>query len=492
MRALTLKELFSGYNDVEIPDNIGIDEVFIPTVDQSDTNNNSLLFILDKVGNGISTQPECTSVDASTIVTSRDRLIKDSKARVVRVGNAREALAYALSNTYAINYDKIKIIGITGTNGKTTTASLIYHILQKAGYSVGFIGTGRIISDNVLLTSPNYSMTTPDPTLLYRSISKMIDDGCTYVVMEVSSHSIALKKVAPIRFYYSIFTNLGEDHLDFHKDKEEYFHTKLQLFHSTQKGLFNLDDYYVRRAAVSAPCSKSTFGIIHEADTFATDICINKLDGSTFFYRENGLIFKAQTNLIGAFNVYNALAALKCVIDLGIKPCVAKSALEEIKSVDGRMQFFRGRTNAVIDYAHTPSAFSNCLKTIKDGINRGQKLIVVFGCGGDRDKRKRPLFGKIAEELADKIVICEDNSRGEPFSSIAKDIASGIMGDFEIIQDRESAIKYGFNIANDGDVVAVIGKGHEKYKLVNNEYIPFDEAKIVLEAQTEAIKRLCE
>jgi UDP-N-acetylmuramoyl-L-alanyl-D-glutamate--2,6-diaminopimelate ligase len=259
------------------------------------------------------------------------------------------------------------------------------------------------------------------------------------------------------------------------------------LFSQSRKGLFNIDDEYGRRAYENATCDKRTFGIIERGDAFATEIDIASINESSFFYREKNLIFKASLKLTGAFNVYNTIAALKCVIDLGIKPCVAKYALEKIEGVSGRMEIIKGSITAVIDYAHTPSAFYNCLKTLKSILNTKQKLFVVFGCGGNRDASKRSVFGNYADLLADEIIITEDNSRSEAFEAIAAEIASGIKStEYKIIKDRENAIKYAFRSARPNDVIAVIGKGHEKYKIIQNTYIPFDEKKIILDSMREA------
>ena len=325
-----LNKLFKGYTDIDFP-TIDVGKIHTrPIITVNEIQNDSILFITDKVSKD--DQPfEFKKNEATPLVAiaSRNKNIISPNCPIIRVGNVREALSYAVSNSCDIDYGKIKFIGVTGTNGKTTTATLIYEILRICGYKVGFIGTGKIISDGVILSKETYSMTTPDPTLLYPSIATMYKDGCEYIVMEISSHSIALGKIAPIKFEYAIFTNLDDDHLDFHGNKEEYFETKLKLFSSTNQGLFNLDDKYARRAASLANCKVSTFGIINEGDAYATEINVNELSKSSFYYRANNLIFKANTNLIGAFNIYNALAALKCVIDLGIKPCIAKGAIEK-------------------------------------------------------------------------------------------------------------------------------------------------------------------
>lgn len=491
MKSINIKELFDGYDGISIPDGISLSTLFSPTASSESINDSSILFVTERVGRK-NTDVDMSTMDSipAALVVSDTCIVKSVRCPIIRAKNVRTALSFAFSNAYRIDYNKLKFIGITGTNGKTTTATLIYEMLIRCGYRVGFIGTGKIISNGVILTSDTYSMTTPDPSELYPAISKMQDDGCEYVVMEVSSHSLALGKVAPIKFEYAIFTNLDEDHLDFHLNKAEYFKVKLSLFKQTKRGLFNLDDEYSRYAYELSECEKISIGIINPGDSYATEIKLRALRGSSFFYRSNGLIFKVNCALPGAFNVYNSLCAIRCIIDLGIKPCIAKRAFEDIHGIDGRMEIFSGFVTAVIDYAHTPCAFYNCLKTLKSNIINEQSLIIVFGCGGERDKHKRHIFGKHADDLADKIILTEDNSRDEPLENIIHDIASGISKrTYKIIPDRECAIRYAFEIANEGDIVAVIGKGHERYKITAGEYVAFDERKIISDAMKKASDR---
>ena len=488
MKGLKLRELLEGCDDIIIPPELDTEAYTEAMPFSHEAPIGALLFLTDKIG------MDEGAIDASNlrekplaIVASHTRTLINSPCPIIRSGNVRLALSYALSQQCGIDYGKIKIIGITGTNGKTTTATLIYEILRRCGYKVGFIGTGKIISDREVLSGESYSMTTPDPTLLFHSIAKMVDDGCTYLVMEVSSHSIALGKVAPIRFEYAIFTNLDNDHLDFHENMEDYFYTKLKLFSSAKRGLFNIDDEYGRRAMKLAECEKASFGIVTKGDAYATEIHTDELNKISFFYRQPELIFKAHVNIGGAFNVYNSLAALRCVIDLGIKPCIAKEALSRVFGVEGRMELINADVRAVIDYAHTPAAFYNTLKTLKSYVKNGQKLTVVFGCGGNRDRYKRPVFGKYADLFADCIIITEDNSRNEDFDQIVSDIIAGISNkDYKIIKDRESAIRTAVKNASRGDLIALIGKGHERYKIVGSEYLPFDERAIIKDALKEA------
>ena len=484
MKKISLEYLFCGYNDVQFQENLDRSVKLEPTLSISDHNEDKILFLTDKVN--VQQAPfdpsELKSLPGA-IVASYKRVILNDACPVIRVKDVRAALSYALSNLYSIRYDKLKFIAVTGTNGKTTTATLIYEILKRCGYKCGFIGTGKILSTDRTLSVEHYSMTTPDPTLLYPSIAKMQDDGCEYIVMEASSHSIALGKIAPITFEYAIFTNLDNDHLDFHKSIDNYYSTKVSLFERSKRGLFNADDKYAREAMKAVMCKTASFGVLYQGDAFATDIISDDLLGTSFIYHEKDIIIKIKTKLIGSFNVYNALAALKCVIDLGIKPCIAKEALENIQGVDGRMQIIDSDVKVVIDYAHTPMAFASCLKALKKGLCSDARLITVFGCGGDRDRSKRPIMGKTAAEISDVVIITEDNNRSENFSDIAKDIASGIKDSaFEIIPDRESAIRYALDIAEENDIVAVIGKGHERYKIENGKIIPFDEKELITDA----------
>ena len=481
MKELNVYELFNGYEDITIPNEIDENVKVTVTLSASEIEDTSILFVTEKVSG------DMKFFDAASlhtrplaVVLSENYTVSSENIPIIRVGNVRAALSYALSNSYGIDYRKMKFIGVTGTNGKTTTATIISRMLEDCGYKVGFIGTGKIISDKRTLTDSTYSMTTPDPTTLYPALAEMSSDGCQYVVMEVSSHSIALGKIAPIEFDYAIFTNLDNDHLDFHKTKEEYFRTKLKLFGSTKRGLFNLDDRYSHLAYKISKCEKSSFGIIYQGDAYATEIDVG-LEGSTFYYRDKGLICKVTTSIGGAFNVYNSIAALKCAIDLGIPACIAKRSLQSIHSIEGRMEIYRDEITVIIDYAHTPSAFYNSLKSVKQAINKRQNMTLVFGCGGDRDPSKRAVFGRYAEEMADRIIITEDNSRSEDPDKIISDIVSGIRrSSYKIIKDREQAIRYAIKSAERDDVVVILGKGHEKYKITRDGCIPFDEKQIVL------------
>lgn len=420
--------------------------------------------------------------------------IESSKIPVFKVKNTRRMLSFLYSRFYKIDYTKSKFIGITGTNGKTTTATLIAKILEDADKRVGLIGTGKIEINGVNIASKNYSMTTPDPPVLYKVIKEMQDEGCEFIVMEVTSHALFFEKTAPIPYDIAVFNNLSEEHLDFHKDMEEYYKAKLKLFESARCGIFNMDDIYSRRAKEDFWGYKTSIGIVYEADNKAREIKINGLLGSEYVFSAKNFIFKAKTSLPGTYNVYNTMMAISVCTELGIRPCNVKKSLEKINFIDGRFEVINDGITVIIDYAHTPDAYENLLKTIKSAQNLRQKLICVFGCGGNRDKAKRPKIAEIAERYSDVAIITTDNSRGEPETKIIEDILKGFKSPEKrkVISSRKSAIEHAILLASQDDTVAIIGKGHEKYYIDNNGYHDFDERRIIKDALKKRKKVLSE
>ena len=405
---------------------------------------------------------------------------------IARVKNARRALSFAYSTHNGIDYKRLKIIGITGTNGKTSTATILERILTESGKSTGFIGTGRVRINGKQITNDEYSMTTPDPSMLYAVLSEMANAGVEYVVMEVSSHALSLYKCAPIDFTLGIFTNLSSEHMDFYQNKEEYFRTKLTLFERCDKSVFNVDDEYGEKAYNEAKGEKYSVGVINCADATVTALKLGA-SRSEFFYKEQSLIFQVNLKLCGAYNVYNALLAAKAAIVLGIPPCIVKKALCSIDRIEGRFEVIHTSPKIIIDYAHTEEALSNLLKFLHSTKNIGQNIIVVFGCGGNRDKTKRIPMGRTADKYAQKIIITEDNSRDENFYDIAENILIGIKekDKVTVIEDRREAIKTAVRQACKNDIIALIGKGHERYIIDKNGKHPFDEREIVRQALEE-------
>ena len=427
------------------------------------------------------------------IICDFDREIK-TKIPLIRVKDARRTLAILSSKINNIDYRKLRIVGITGTNGKTTTATILYRIFCKSGIKTEFIGTGKILIGNRTINKKNYSMTTPDPEILYPTLHRMQEEGCEVVIMEISSHAIALGKIAPIRFEYGIFTNLSEEHLDFHKDLEEYFNTKLSLFNQCENGIFNADDEYSLAAIkrISKNCRAHSVGMIWDADAMARDVILNGFEGSTYIYREHSLIFKVNLILPGTYNIYNSLMATKCAVEMKIDPLVIKTAVSEIKSIDGRLEILNDDICVIVDYAHTERAYEKLLNTVNSFKKPEQKVITVFGCGGDRDKNKRPKIAAITEKYSDFVIVTSDNPRTERECDIISDILVGFKdaAKRKVISSRERAIRYAILSAPDNSIVVVVGKGHERYNINADGYHDFDEKKIICDALSARKKKV--
>ncbi len=398
----------------------------------------------------------------------------------VRVSNVRSAMSHAYSAFSEITYRKMKFIGVTGTNGKTTTAYFIKRILTDAGYKVGFIGTGAIECGNDILSNKNYSMTTPDPWILYPAIKIMQERGCDFVVMEVSSHSLALDKTAPIIFDYGIFTNLTPEHMDFHGDIDAYFSAKNKLFSSCKTGVFNIDDKYARRASREFSGKRINVGVLWKGDVYATHISDMGFDGIKYMYRTHNLIFRMDLCVAGLHNVYNSMLASAVCCDIGVKPCEVKRSFGNILSIPGRFEIIKAAVTVIIDYAHTPAALEALLMGIQQANAQKHKLTVVFGCGGERDKKKRPQMACISEKYADSIIVTSDNCRNEPAENIISDIVAGFTKEnYEIVVNRKEAIEKSILSCVNGEIVAIVGKGAEKYSIDQNGYSDFDEKEII-------------
>lgn len=462
----------SEVKDIEITrvsyraDDLQKGDLFILIKSINNTNERIIEYILSKSPSAI-----VSEVDISTDIP------------IIKVENARLTLSFIYSRLHKINYGKMKFIGITGTNGKTTTASMIKSILMHAGAKVGFIGTGKIEINGKRISERHYSMTTPDPDRLYSAIKEMEEAGCEAVVMEVSSHALALGKVAPIPYFCSAFTNLSPEHMDFHKNMADYYGAKLKLFYQSENGVFNADDEYSSKAMreLCQTCKTHSVGIIWDAESMARDVNLKGLKGASYIFREPNLIFKIYLNMPGTYNIYNSLIAIKCALIYGVSPRDIREAIPELDGVEGRFEIIEDDITVIIDYAHTAKAFENLLKTINSFKNQGQNIISVFGCGGERDVKKRPQIAKIAERYSSFSIVTTDNSRGECEGDIIADILSGFerTDTRRVITSRTMAITNAILSAKDGDIVAVIGKGHEKYNIDKNGYHDFDERKII-------------
>ena len=402
---------------------------------------------------------------------------------VILAKNTREFLAISASNFYDNPSKKFKLIGVTGTKGKTTTTFMIKEILEKAGKKVGLIGTIAIYINGEKLKDSD--RTTPESLELQQLFSKMVKEGVEYVVMEVSSQSLKLHRVDGCDFDYVAFTNFSEDHISEkeHPNLEDYFNSKLKLFEMCKRGFVNIDDLHVSKVPAMFPESEIVrYGIDNSGDFLAKDITITNsyVDFKAKLSDRNERI---KIDIPGRFTVYNALAAMSICKKIGIDSEIIKEALLNIK-VPGRSEMVDNKLDIpiMIDYAHSPESLENILKAVKS-YTRG-RVISVFGCGGDRDARKRPIMGEISGKIADYTIITSDNPRTEKPEVIVSEIEDGIKktkGKYEVIVDRKEAIKKAIKMANKTDIIVLAGKGHEPYQEINGKKYDFDERIIVKE-----------
>ncbi len=422
------------------------------------------------------------AVERGAVCVMCQRIPELDSIPYVLVDDTRKGLALASAHFFGDPAEKMKIVGVTGTNGKTTTTSLIKSMLEKSeGAKVGLIGTNcNMIGDIEVGTE----RTTPESYELQKLFKDMYEAGCEYVIMEVSSHALYLSRVYGINFEVGVFTNLTRDHLDFHKTMEEYGEAKALLFKQSKKGVINIDDEYAEMMIKAVECPVYTYSAkTDEADLTAKSIEL-KPDGVSFCALEIGKLEKVKLGIPGEFSVYNGLAAIATVVNLGIDLETACKTLSESHGVKGRAEVVpTGRDfTVIIDYAHTPDALENILKTVK-GFAKG-RVVALFGCGGDRDKTKRPIMGKIGVELADLAIITSDNPRTEDPSAIINDILQGVTGkkkSYKVIENRREAIGWALKNALPDDIILLAGKGHEDYQIIGKEKHHFDEREVVAE-----------
>lgn len=472
---MRLYKLIEGLADINIPDR----EISSVT-DNTKKVRKDCIFVCVKGGSfdGHDAVAEMLEKGAAVIVAERDLGLGNKQ---IITDNSRKFYGELCAAWFDHPEKKLKIIGVTGTNGKTTISNVIKNIFMKNGIKTGLIGT---ICNEIGDETVHTDNTTPMAFDYMCLLDKMVKAGCKYAVMEVSSFGLVQHRIGPTHFDMGIFTNLTQDHLDYHKTMENYYQAKKMMFDECDYALINTDDEYGRRIFSEISCKKERYGISSEADYYADAIKI-KSDGTSFWYCYNGKSQLVNMKMTGMFNVSNVTAAISVCLKAGLPIEDILKAVSEYNGVKGRCEIIpTGRDFTVIcDYAHTPDAVENILKSVRE-YTEG-RLICLFGCGGNRDAKKRPLMAKAAAKFADRLIITSDNPRDEIPEAIIDDILAGLKDSeipFDVVVDRTKAIHHSLKIAEKGDIIVLAGKGHEDYQVLpGNEHIHFDEREIVSE-----------
>ncbi len=430
--------------------------------------------------------PQAVEKGAVALVVQR-RL--DVDVPQVLVEDVRTALSYMAAEYFGNPAEKLMMIGITGTKGKTTTSFLVKSILEAAGIKTGLIGTVcSMIGEE---TIPN-RLTTPDPVETQTLLRRMVDAGMQCVIMEVSAHALDMHRLAGVKFKVGAFSNFSQDHLDYFPDMDAYFAAKMRLMDPAvcETIVYNVDDERVGAAVRKLDCPKLRIGIRESSDVYANDIEIGERGCSFLMTWHKRFRTTISLHLAGIFNVYNALMAAGIAICAGVGPESIRQGLENVYAVPGRIELLDTGTpyRVILDYAHSPDSLENVLKAVRQTA-RG-RMIALFGCGGDRDKAKRPMMGEIGGKLADFCILTSDNPRGEDPMVILDAIEAGIKPtgcEYTVIENRREAIRYALTHAEPGDVVVLAGKGHETYQEIKGVRHPFDEKVVVRELLEEIL-----
>ncbi|UQD55056.1 UDP-N-acetylmuramoyl-L-alanyl-D-glutamate--2,6-diaminopimelate ligase [Flavobacterium sp. K5-23] len=444
--------------------------------------NDVFVAIRGSISDGHSFIEKAIQLGANTIVCDVLPETLSEGITYIKVDDTNKALAFMAANYFGNPSAKLKLIGITGTNGKTTIASLLYQLFKKAGFKVGLLSTVKNLVDDIEYKATH---TTPDSISINHYLNEMIEAGVEFCFMEVSSHGIHQKRTEALHFTAGIFTNLSHDHLDYHPTFAEYRDVKKAFFDNLPKTAFaitNSDDKNGQIMLQNTVARKLTYALKSYAD-YKAQILENQLSGLLLKINGNEVWVK----LMGTFNAYNLLAIYGTAVELGIDSLEALRLLSELESVSGRFQYIVSNTGvtAIVDYAHTPDALENVLKTIADIRTNNEQLITVVGCGGNRDKTKRPIMAAIATELSDKVILTSDNPRNEDPDVIIGEMEQGIASQnlkkALSITDRKQAIKTACQLAQPNDIILIAGKGHETYQEVNGVRHDFDDMKIIKE-----------
>ncbi len=418
---------------------------------------------------------------AAAIVCERDLGLPNQ----IIVADSHEEYFNISAKWFGNPADKLRLLGVTGTNGKTSITYMLKSILERAGHKVGVVGTIQNLIGETVIPTKN---TTPDAYELNRLFSLMVEQGIEFVIMEVSSHALDQKRISNVKFEVAMFTNLTQDHLDYHKTMENYFEAKLKLFKMAECAVLNIDDEYGKRIADTVECEKITYSSFDDSATYTAKDTDFKPDSVRYMMVGYNYINRIIVGTGGKFTVYNSICAAACAVKLGISNLIIAEALKEMHGVSGRAEVVpTGRDfTVVIDYAHTPDGLKNILSTFREF--RDHRLVVLFGCGGDRDKTKRPLMGEIAAQYADYVIVTSDNPRTEEPMGIINDILVGMEKSStpkKIIENRPEAIKFAISFAKPNDIIVLAGKGHETYQILKDKTIHLDEREVVAEALAE-------
>ena len=436
--------------------------------------------------------PQAKEKGAVAIITENENAFMPAGMDVLLVPNLSEALKVIVPFFHDYPAQKMRVIGITGTNGKTSISYMIRAMLRKMGFRVGLIGTIQIMIEDEVLPIHN---TTPDVVELQHTMAMMLEKNMDYVVMEVSSHALDQNRVAGVEFDTVVFTNLTQDHLDYHKTLENYKLAKAKLFDMVgaktnvkngKTAVVNVDDEAGAFMLSHADCRHITYGIDNAAFLKAENIQVLS-SGAKFDIKHKFGVLPLDLKITGIFNVYNVMAAVGAAMAEGVPLPIIKAALEDFTGVPGRFELVRGGQDfaVIVDYAHTPDGLENIINTARKICDK--KIITVFGCGGDRDRTKRPIMGRIAAELSDIVIATSDNPRTEDPAFILSQVVEGVeeaCGDkqHESIIDRKEAIFRAVRLAEAGDIVVIAGKGHEDYQILKDKTIHFDDKEVAMEA----------
>ena len=491
----TLKDIISTLDvqQVQGDQNVSIQDI---TADSRAVKPNSLFIALDGATvDGHNYIDKAVDAGAIAVIVSKPVTVP-ADVCVITVDDTRQAMMVCVPYFFDYPANRMRMVGVTGTNGKTTTTHMIRHILKAQGFKVGVIGTVHIMIGD---TSYPIHNTTPDVVDLQHILHQMVQENVEYCVMEVSSHALALGRVSGVEFDTAVFTNLTQDHLDFHKTFENYLAAKCKLFEQVSapnqvkdnKGaVINIDDSYGYRVMEKTTAPTITYSTLGKGTLNASDVHMSTKN-SQYTVNYKGESYPVSMNTTGLFNVYNTLAAIGACLQEGISMEAIDTALKTFSSVPGRFELIEeGQDFAVVvDYAHTPDGLQNILETAK--AIKENRIIIVFGCGGDRDATKRPIMGRIAAEYGDKIYVTSDNPRTEDPVQIVKDVEVGVKEalregtSYEVIVDRREAINHAIHDAKAGDIVIIAGKGHENYQILKNETIHFDDREEARKALKE-------